>query len=122
MSSRQANTALRTVLCEAGWGPESFAGRIRAESHRQGMRIVLHDKTPYSWLREGSCPREPIPQLAATLLSQRSGRRVTPGDLGWQITGEDYRWADDGLSRLWFPGGARVGLEEVAGEMRRRNF
>jgi tetratricopeptide (TPR) repeat protein len=86
------------------------------------MRIVLHDKTPYSWLREGSCPREPIPQLAATLLSQRLGRRMTPGDLGWHITGENYFWADDGLGRLWFPGGARVGLEEVAGEMRRRNF
>lgn len=116
------NQRLRALLTEAGWRPETFAKRILDHGRRQRVRISLHDKTPYHWLRNGQCPRDPIPLLAAMVLSEQLGRSVTPVDLGWPATRSGTQRADDGLATLWSPGGAILGLQEVSASMHRRGF
>ena len=97
------NQRLRAVLAEAGWGSEAFARRITAHAGRQGLRVSVHGKTPYQWLRSGSCPRDPIPWLAAGVLSDYLGREITPADLGWQVRHTGMRRADDGFAGMWLP-------------------
>jgi len=117
-----SNRQLRARLSEAGWSPETFARRITEYGLRQQIPARVHEKTPYHWLRDGRCPHDPVPELAATVLSERLGRSVTPADLGWHPTRSLTRRADDGLAFLWFSGGAIRGLEEVASGMQRRGF
>lgn len=116
------NQRLRALLAEAGWRPETFAKRILDHGRRQRVRISLHDKTPYHWLRNGQCPRDPIPLLAATVLAEQLGRPIAPADLGWHSSRSGTQRADDGLATLWSPGGAILGLQEVSTSMHRRGF
>lgn len=116
------NRQLRARLSEAGWSPETFARRIAEYGRRQRVPVSVHEKTPYHWLRDGRCPHDPVPELAAAALSERLGRSVTPADLGWRRARALTRRADDGLAFLWFSGGAIRGLEEVASGVQRRGF
>ena len=116
------NQQLRKLLNEAGWRPETFAKRILDHGRQQHVKVSLHDKTPYHWLRNGQCPRDPVPLLAATVLSEQLGRPITPADLGWHPTRSGIQRADDGLTKLWFPEGALLSLQEVSSNMHRRGF
>jgi hypothetical protein len=116
------NESLRALLAEAGWRPETFAKRITAYARRRQLRISVHEKTPYSWLRDGRCPHDPIPQLASDVLAEQLGRDLNPADLGWKTKQHGMPRADDGLTDLWFPGGAILGLREVAKAVHRRDF
>lgn len=108
-----ANHKLRALLVEAGWSPERFARRIAERGRQHGNAVTVHVKTPYHWLRDGRCPHDPVPQLAAAGPSEHLGRTPGPADLGWDQPRPIVRRADDGLAELWLSGGALHGLEEV---------
>ncbi|MFE0023889.1 tetratricopeptide repeat protein [Amycolatopsis sp. NPDC059021] len=116
------NDRLRTLLTEVGWRPETFAKRIAARARRLGFRVTVHEKTPYSWIRDGRCPHDPLPHIACDVLAEQLGRALTPSDLGWTPKPGGLVRADDGLADLWFAEGTILGLEEVSSGVHRRNF
>lgn len=107
------NLALRGWLDVLGWHPEQLSGRINDFARRKRVKCTVSSKAPYHWLN-GACPRHPLPGLVAALLTEVSGKRVTPADLGWDMRGAvALVLADDGLDDLWTPGRALTALDLV---------
>lgn len=121
---KNSNAVLAQVLADLGWRPEDLAQRLNAcaRSLRQPER--LNPKTPYKWRDQGDHPRAPWPALVALVVSEESGRRVTPQDLGWR-SAASFVPADHGLEELpWTADGALRAMQTLtqAGLMQRRRF
>lgn len=73
---------LATVLNRLGWGPRELARRINSELSSRGKSSERIDLTaPYSWLRNGYCPYDPIPEVAARVISDESGTEISAEQL-----------------------------------------
>ncbi len=98
-------SALASVLHEACWSPRQLGGAINAWLERRGRRAErISPTTPCPWARRGSCPREPYPSVAAAVLSERLGRRVSAADL----------WPSTPRVRHTAPVEAAAGLDDAA--------
>lgn len=120
---RTANRVLAELLAELGWCPEDLAYRLNTFARAHGQPDRLNAKTPYKWRDEGDHPRRPWPTLVAAVLSEETGRSVTPEDLGWRAQ-PDLVLADHGLAEPWTTEGALQAMRSLtqAGQMRRRRF
>src|SRR5262245_39758097 len=75
-------TALAEVLQRAQMNPRQLAGAINAWLERRGRSSRRIDPTaPYSWVRHGYRPYNPIPSIAAAVLSEHLGHPVTVDQL-----------------------------------------
>ncbi|MEH1013450.1 hypothetical protein V6U90_10085 [Micromonospora sp. CPCC 206060] len=71
-------SALADLLRLAEWGPRQLVAAINARLSSQGRdRLRLDPTAGYSWVRRGFRPRPPIPDIAATVLTDRLGYTVT---------------------------------------------
>jgi hypothetical protein len=69
----------RRHLTEAGLAPRALA----REMNRLFGPGTVAETAPYYWRDAGGLPRDPLPALAAYVMSRHLGRVVTVGDL-WQ--------------------------------------
>ncbi len=95
----QANSALASLMAEAGVSPRALAREI----NRMAGPGTVAETAPYHWRDNGGVPREPLPALVAYVLSYRLGRIVGVGDL-WQGRASDatlFMPADAGMGRPW---------------------
>jgi transcriptional regulator with XRE-family HTH domain len=76
------NTALRTLLAEAGWTQQALARAVNAIGGEVGERLY-YDRTAVAHWLTGSCPNARVLPLACEALSRRLGRAVTPADAGF---------------------------------------
>lgn len=77
-----ASTSLAELLQVAEWGPRQLVAAINARLSSQGRdRLRLDPTAGYAWVRRGFCPRQPIPDLAAAVLSERLGYPVSVDQL-----------------------------------------
>lgn len=105
--------SLAEALRLAGWGPRQLVGAINTRLSGQGREKLRLDPTAaYSWLRRGYCPRPPIPDIAAAVLSEQVGYPVTASQLWPGRGGPDtaVRTAADGL-------GGIACVDDVLGEL-----
>jgi hypothetical protein len=99
---KEGNLRLRALLDEADMSNKGMARRVVDLAALQGMTGVRCDhRSVLRWLA-GEQPRAPVPELAAVVLSDALGRKVSetelgmtpsdlPGDLGLQLSAG---WAD----------------------------
>lgn len=76
------NQVLGTVLKEAGCSYASLALRVNELGRRQGADSHYDKASVTRWL-QGQQPRGSTPELIAAVLSERLGRAMSPGDLGF---------------------------------------
>ncbi len=82
MSMGEAGTPLADLLRLAEWGPRQLVTAINSRLSSQGReRLRLDPTAGYSWVRRGFRPRAPIPDVAATVLTERLGYTVTVAQL-----------------------------------------
>ncbi|MGP4104005.1 hypothetical protein [Nonomuraea sp. KM90] len=76
------STALRELLARARLNPRNFARAINEELERTGQDSFRIDLTsPYQWVRHGYRPYDPLPAIAAAVLSQCLDETLTADDL-----------------------------------------
>lgn len=105
--------SLAEALRLAGWGPRQLVVAINSRLSSQGREKFRLDPTAaYSWLRRGYCPRPPIPDVVAAVLSEQVGYPVTAAQLWPGRAGPDaaVRAAADGL-------GGIACVDDVLGEL-----
>lgn len=98
-SPHRANHVLAGLLSEAGLTPRLLA----REMNRLLGPGTVAETAPYYWRDGGGVPREPLPALAAYILSRHLGRIVTVGEL-WHGRAADaalFLPADAGMDRPW---------------------
>lgn len=69
---------LAELLRLAQWGPRQLVNAVNKALSAQGReRLRLDPTAGYAWVKHGSCPRTPIPEFAAAVLTDRLGFTVT---------------------------------------------
>ena len=81
---RTPNTALRTLLAEAGWTQQALAQAVNAVGAEVGERLY-YDRTAVAHWLTGSRPNARVLPLACEALSRRLRRAVTPEDAGFPV-------------------------------------
>ncbi|OLB80999.1 MAG: hypothetical protein AUI14_04910 [Actinobacteria bacterium 13_2_20CM_2_71_6] len=114
---RHPNDRLAAVLSEAGWSHAGLAKRVNDECQRYSVPRAYTPTSVANWLA-GMVPAAPVPEVLAQLLSERLGRVITLGDLGYHedvppglgLTWESSTRATVGaVAKLW-----RVDMERRA--------
>ncbi|MFF1676126.1 carph-isopro domain-containing protein [Streptomyces sp. NPDC058256] len=116
------NQVLTACLDELGWNPKVLARRINKAF---GTGTVA-ESAPYHWRDAGRVPRQPLPAMAAYVLSQELGRGVSVGEL-WQGRAADAPMlvpADENLGQPWTREGLSRIVEDwvLSGLVDRRRF
>lgn len=75
------NTALASLLGEAGWSAADLARAVNALGHSRNLGLRYDRSSVAHWLT-GTRPRPPIPDLVAQALSKKIGRLVLADDVG----------------------------------------
>ncbi|WP_129838217.1 hypothetical protein [Streptomyces sp. RFCAC02] len=103
MSSR-TNTRLADLFRLAGWSKGELARLVNRRAAASGCPQLATDTSRVRrWIDMGEIPRDPVPELLATLFTERLGRVVTIEDLGLRRPGR----AGDELSLRGVPWPAR---------------
>lgn len=106
---------LNELLSLAQWGPRQLVAAINSRLSRQGQdRLRLDPTAAYPWIRQGFCPRPPIPDHAAAVLSERLGRPVAPAEI-WPGHAVDTGRPSSAAAGL----GGVVGAQELLHELGR---
>lgn len=79
---KDENLRLRALLDEAGMSNKGLARRVADLAVAQGVANVRCDHTSVLRWLAGEQPRSPVPELAATVLSEALGRQVAETELG----------------------------------------
>ncbi|MCK8680933.1 Tat pathway signal protein [Streptomyces lichenis] len=74
-------------IAATGLSHGEIARRIAAGAIRQGHRQIAPDATRIRRWIDGERPRQPVPALLATVISDAVGQPLTPGDLGLTAAG-----------------------------------
>lgn len=78
----EESSALAGMLFRAGLNGAKFAKEINLRLSVRGCADrVIHSTAPYHWIRNGFMPYEPIPAIAAEVLSERLGMPVSVRDM-----------------------------------------
>lgn len=124
LSSRQQSSPdsrLRDAFDLTGWSRGELARKVNRQAATLGYRQVATDASRVRrWLDLGEIPSAPVPQLLATLFTERLGRVVTTEDLGltrpasvWARRNSAEQQHPDGLP--WAPERTAVVLTEFTG-------
>ncbi|WP_084960204.1 hypothetical protein [Thermoactinospora rubra] len=71
-------THLTEVLRRAGMNPRQLAAAVNARLEARGLSARRIDPTaPYSWVRLGYKPYDPLPEVVAAVLSEHLGRPIS---------------------------------------------
>jgi hypothetical protein len=115
------NDQLAAALASTGRSVEELARAVNRRTAALGLP-PLNRTTPYKWIA-GSRPRGLLPDVVAAVLTDWSGSRVTPADLGWPPTRtRPHPSEDDEPGRPWGASTARDALAETGDDMDRRTF
>ncbi|MDC0768714.1 hypothetical protein [Streptomyces sp. HD] len=82
MSSRPANTHLRTLLDEADWSYGALVRSVNAVGAELGLQLRYDRSSVSHWL-SGTMPRPVVRKLIVEALSRRLGRAVSLPDAGF---------------------------------------
>jgi hypothetical protein len=93
------NTRLADLFRLAGWSKGELARLVNRQAAAQGYPQLATDTSRVRrWIDGGETPRDPVPELLASLFTERLGRVVTTEDLGLRRPGNaGTRQAYDGL-------------------------
>lgn len=82
--------SLGSLLRAAQWSPRQLVTAVNVRLSSQGQESYRLDPTAgYSWVKRGYCPRPPIPDAVAAVLSERLGQLVTAAALWPDKAGSD---------------------------------
>ncbi|GAA4198098.1 hypothetical protein GCM10022252_47980 [Streptosporangium oxazolinicum] len=82
-STNGPNERLRHWFELSGYSKHALAQEVTRRAHADGHNHVAPDGSRVRrWLVDGEQPREPVPTILARVLSERTGARLSPGDLG----------------------------------------
>ncbi|URN18415.1 MULTISPECIES: hypothetical protein [Streptomyces] len=117
----QPNTRLSDLFGLAGWSKGELARLVNRQAAAMGHSQLATDTSRVRrWIDMGETPRDPVPQVLATLFTERLGRVVTIEDLGFVRRGRAGRRRD--VSRTdtpdwlpWAPGRTAAVLTEFTG-------
>ncbi|MEV1007074.1 hypothetical protein [Streptomyces sp. NPDC049881] len=114
MSSR-SNTRLADLFRLTGWSKGELARLVNRQAAAQGCPQLATDTSRVRrWIDMGEIPRDPVPEVLATLFTERLGRVVTIEDLGLRRPGEaGSQPSPRGLP--WSPGRTAAVLTEFTG-------
>ncbi|WP_052848888.1 hypothetical protein [Streptomyces avicenniae] len=114
MSSR-TNTRLADLFRLTGWSKGELARLVNRQAAAQGCPQLATDTSRVRrWIDMGEIPRDPVPEVLATLFTERLGRVVTIEDLGLRRPGE--AGSQPSLRGLpWPPGRTAEVLTEFTG-------
>jgi hypothetical protein len=115
------NHILSTLLAEAGWSPRVLARQINGAFGPGSVSPTA----PYHWRDTGALPRDPLPVMAAAVLSRHLGRPIAPREIWPGHTSAEaarVELASHGLIGPWNRDNAlaAVTADLAGGEMRRR--
>jgi hypothetical protein len=118
----ERNEALAALIVEAdavsGCSWAGLARRVNALGALQGLKLRYDYTAVNRWIKRGEQPRPPVPTLIADALSERLGRRVTPGEFDMP----DAQSLD--IRSLAYPADAAATVETIAdlgrADLRRR--
>ncbi|RBM24066.1 hypothetical protein [Streptomyces sp. PT12] len=113
--SRRPNTRLADLFGLAGWSKGELARLVNRQAAAQGHPQLATDTSRVRrWIEMGETPRDPVPEVLATLFTERLGRVVTTEDLGLRRPGDaGERPSLDGLP--WAPRRTAAVLTEFTG-------
>jgi tetratricopeptide (TPR) repeat protein len=103
------NERLASMIVGTGRSPEQLVRAVNRRLVAAGLP-ALHRTAAYKWI-EGCTPRGLVPMMVADVLSEWTGIRVTPADLGWKVRWKEPRVND---SLKW---GAQTALRVLQAEM-----
>lgn len=111
----RTNTRLGDLLRLAGWSKGELARLVNRQAAALGHPQLATDTSRVRrWIERGETPREPVPEVLASLFTERLGRVVTIEDLGFRRPGEaKRRKAVSGLP--WAPDRTAAVLTEFTG-------
>ncbi|SOD64079.1 hypothetical protein SAMN06297387_11459 [Streptomyces zhaozhouensis] len=90
--SRGPNTRLADLFRLAGWSKGELARLVNRQAAAQGFPQLATDTSRVRrWIDTGETPRDPVPDVLATLFTERLGRVVTIEDLGLRRPGNGGR-------------------------------
>jgi hypothetical protein len=79
---KKENLCLRKVLHESGMSNKGLARRVADLAADQGFTHIRCDHTSVLRWLAGEQPRPPVPELAAAVISEALGRKVSEAELG----------------------------------------
>ncbi|MFX4293980.1 hypothetical protein [Streptomyces bohaiensis] len=113
--TQRTNTRLADLFRLAGWSKGELARLVNRQAAAQGHPQLATDTTRVRrWIELGETPREPVPELLASLFTERLGRVVTIEDLGFRRPGESGR-GKAGAKLPWPPDRTAAVLTEFTG-------
>lgn len=82
------NTRLADLFALTGWSKGELARRVNRQAAAMGHpRLATDTSRVRRWIDRGETPRDPVPDVLATLFTERLGRVVTIEDLGFRRSG-----------------------------------
>nr|WP_165990188.1 hypothetical protein [Streptomyces sp. YIM 98790] len=90
--NRKPNDRLADLFALAGWSKGELARLVNRQAAALGHPQLATDTSRVRrWIELGETPRDPVPEVLATLFTERLGRVVTIEDLGLRRPGEAGR-------------------------------
>ncbi|SFD08234.1 hypothetical protein [Streptomyces aidingensis] len=90
--NRKPNSRLADLFALAGWSKGELARLVNRQAAALGHPQLATDTSRVRrWIELGETPRDPVPEVLATLFTERLGRVVTIEDLGLRRPGEAGR-------------------------------
>jgi len=116
------NTALRSLLDEAGMSNASLARAVVTAGAEEGVHVGTNT-TSVKRMLDRSEPRWPVPRLVAKVLSRRLHREISVAECGFADRSPASDDRDDGLQcSSTLDGTARAVVELSGRDMGRRKF
>lgn len=113
--TRRPNTRLADLFRLAGWSKGELARLVNRQAAALGHPQLATDTSRVRrWIDVGEIPRDPVPEVLASLFTERLGRVVTIEDLGLRRHADaGTRRSADGLP--WTPRRTAAVLTEFTG-------
>ncbi|MDB1089358.1 hypothetical protein PJ985_17480 [Streptomyces sp. ACA25] len=113
--TKRPNTRLADLFGIAGWSKGELARLVNRQAAALGHPQLATDTSRVRrWIDRGETPRDPVPEVLASLFTERLGRVVTIEDLGLRRPGAaGGRQTVDGLP--WAPRRTAAVLTEFTG-------
>ncbi|NJQ03501.1 DNA-binding protein NsdB [Streptomyces zingiberis] len=114
--SKEPNARLADLFGLTGWSKGELARLVNRQAAATGHPQLATDTSRVRrWIETGEVPRDPVPEVLATLFTERLGRVVTIEDLGLGRRGRAGRKQEPGDGLPWASGRTAEVLTEFTG-------